>query len=196
MNCYCNQMYGIYGEKSLAITFGDGKQYCKDWFAVFDQNDLIAPALGIWIALTNQIITVTFRWLGKFKRSRSISVDHEAVMFNIFLTSYINTALLLILVFNSFTSTLSEIEKANQQEEYLVGPYDEFGSKWFINIGTALAFTQGAMMVFPHVFSLLQSVYLCLSRCCDRGISFNTKKTKQVIQSNYENLYTGPYYLL
>jgi hypothetical protein len=117
-------------------------------------------------------------------------------MFNIFLTSYINTALLLILVFNSFTSTLSEIEKANQSEEYLVGPYDEFGSKWFINIGSALAFTQGAMMVFPHVFSLLHSMYLCMSRFCDRSISFNSKKTKQVIQSNYESLYTGPYYLL
>lgn len=37
---------------------------------------------------------------------------------------------------------------------------------------------------------------LCLLRCLDRRLSLNTRKTSKIIQDDYENLYTGPYFIL
>lgn len=79
---------------------------------------------------------------------------------------------------------------------FLVGPFDEFNSGWYLRIGTAIAFAQGAMVVFPHIFTLLQSIFLCLRRCADRRFSWNTKKTSKIIQTEYEDLYTGPEWIL
>lgn len=52
------------------------------------------------------------------------------------------------------------------------------------------------MIFFPHIFTIFQSMQLCFTRCMDRSCSFNTKKTHKIIQSDYENLYTGPEFIL
>ena len=36
MNCYCDQMYKLYGDPALKITFYDGKQYCKEWHNAYN----------------------------------------------------------------------------------------------------------------------------------------------------------------
>ena len=52
------------------------------------------------------------------------------------------------------------------------------------------------MLVAPHLFTISQSLFLWFLRCFDRNFSFNTKKTKRIIQSEYEDLYTGPKFIL
>lgn len=61
---------------------------------------------------------------------------------------------------NSFVQT-QQLRLQNSKLNFLVGPFDEFNSQWYLRIGTAIAFAQGAMLVFPHIFTLLQSMMLC-----------------------------------
>ena len=52
------------------------------------------------------------------------------------------------------------------------------------------------MLVFPHVFTIFQSAGLCCLRLLDRRCTCNTKNTSKIIQSEYEDLYTGPDFIL
>jgi hypothetical protein len=52
------------------------------------------------------------------------------------------------------------------------------------------------MLVFPHLFILFEAMGLGLMRCWDRKGSFNTKKTRCIIQDDYEKIYTGPEFVL
>lgn len=116
-------------------------------------------------------------------------------MINIFICQFLNTGILILVVFNSFVYSGRSIELSMQQN-MLMGPFDEFDSEWFIRIGSALVYSQLAMLFFPHIFTILQSLRLFMVRCFDRSLSFNDKQTKKIIQSEYEDLYTGPEFIL
>jgi len=77
-----------------------------------------------------------------------------------------------------------------------VGVYDEFNSTWYLRIGIALFISQVLMVILPHFFTIFQSCFLCCKRCADRRFGFNTKNTSKIIQSEYEDLYTGPEFIL
>jgi hypothetical protein len=48
----------------------------------------------------------------------------------------------------------------------------------------------------PHIFTILHSLWLFSRRCLDRSCSCSTRKTRQLIQDDYEDLYTGPAFVL
>jgi len=74
--------------------------------------------------------------------------------------------------------------------------YVEFDVDWYYNIGPIVIFAQSCMLVFPHIFILFEATGLGCIRCWDRKGSFNTKKTRKIIQDDYEHLYTGPEFVL
>lgn len=51
-------------------------------------------------------------------------------------------------------------------------------------------------IVTPHISNLLAGILASFWRCLDRGCRCDKRKTKKVIQEDYENLYKGPQFLL
>jgi len=51
-------------------------------------------------------------------------------------------------------------------------------------------------IVTPHLGVVLTFLWKGVVRCFDRNCTCNERKTKQVIQSDYEDLYTGPEFIL
>jgi hypothetical protein len=47
----------------------------------------------------------------------------------------------------------------------------------------------------PHVFNAMYNMMDCFKRCRDRSCTFNSKKTKQVLQEDYENINKGAVFL-
>lgn len=74
--------------------------------------------------------------------------------FNIFFTSYFNTAINLLLAHNSFLQT-KELRMENSKENILVGSFDEFNHDWYLRVGTPLIASQAAMMIAPHFLTIL-----------------------------------------
>ena len=109
--------------------------------------------------------------------------------------SYINTTFLILLAQNSFFASHEKIDR-NDKKDVFVGEFDEFTTKWYISIGLPIFASQCAMLVFPHLFTMMQAMTLCLTRCVDRRFSLNTRKTSKIIQDDYEHLYTGPNFIL
>lgn len=48
----------------------------------------------------------------------------------------------------------------------------------------------------PHLPGFSSYFFVSLKRCCDRSCTFNRKKTKKLIQEDYERLYLGPEFLI
>eukprot|EP00347_Sterkiella_histriomuscorum_P022647 403337690 len=76
------------------------------------------------------------------------------------------------------------------------GEYDEFTTDWYRVIGSTISFTLLFNIVSPHnANGLFISLGSC-KRCKDRGCTLDRRKTKQIIQSDYEDLNTGGIFLL
>jgi len=103
-------------------------------------------------------------------------------MTNIFVAQFINTGLVLVFVFNSFLTPKEDVVAAmSGSSDLFIGPYDEFDSKWFIRIGSSIVFAQAAMLFFPHVFTIIESMGICLTRCIDRKGGWSSKRTSKII---------------
>jgi len=147
-------MHDQYGEAGLKIIFADGEQYCKAWYYTWVQTRYISPSIGTWIALFNVILTLACTVLGSYRRDLSNTATFQAVTYAIFITQYINTALIVLLAQNSFLWS-EETRAENSKSNVLVGVFDEFDSEWYLRIGSSIIFAQGAMIIFPHIFTIL-----------------------------------------
>lgn len=113
----------------------------------------------------------------------------------IFLCQYINTALLYTFAYHSFGAD-DRVRVQNRMQDVLVGPFDEFDRRWYMVIGASVTLISIFISVQPHIGLLFKAIGLNLRRCADRGCTQNKRKTKQVTQAEYEDLYTGPEFIL
>ena len=70
------------------------------------------------------------------------------------------------------------------------GDYSDFSAEWYKVVGITI-FTTALINGISPVFSAATWGLSCCLRCLDRGCSFNKKKTKKVLQTEYEKVYTG-----
>jgi hypothetical protein len=56
----------------------------------------------MWIAFVNIIITYVFNFVGDHMRNKNVAANDIGVMINVFLMSFINTAVLIIVAQNCF----------------------------------------------------------------------------------------------
>ena len=103
--------------------------------------------------------------------------------------------MLILLAQNSFFASRETIDK-NDKDDIFIGVYEDFTSEWYMFIGLPIFASQCAMLIFPQIFTLLQAMGLSFIRCVDRRFTLNIRKTSKIIQDDYENLYTGPEFIL
>tara|TARA_B110000285_G_C14804771_1_gene459165 strand:+ start:256 stop:477 length:222 start_codon:yes stop_codon:yes gene_type:complete len=67
---------------------------------------------------------------------------------------------------------------------------------WYIDVGTQIIFAMILEISAPHLIPLLQLMYLGIARLYDRSCSCDKRKSKKLLQSEYEELYIGPEFSL
>lgn len=100
-----------------------------------------------------------------------------------------------MLAYHSFLQSAAR-RLANSKDDVLAGPYDEFNARWYLVIGSALGYTIFFQIFTPHIPMLVAFLWRGAQRFIDRRFSFNERVTKQAVQSDYEELYTGPEFIL
>ena len=80
----------------------------------------------------------------------------------------------------------------------LNGKYDEFTVEWYQDVGATLCYTIMMSTVTPHISKIAMPTVTMLKRLRDRGWNktftsdLGEARTKMVLQSDWEALYTGP----
>lgn len=75
---------------------------------------------------------------------------------------------------------------------WFVGTLNDFDSQWYSQIGTPIILVQVLQIFTPHIGIILHYLGAIFSRFRDRGYSLNQRVSAQVVQAEYEDVYTGP----
>ena len=99
---------------------------------------------------------------------------------------FISTALLLLII-NARTKETSKIFHDENQKgiQILNGRFDDFHAEWYGTVGASIALTCYLNTIVPwanFAFFLAKG----LKRCIDRKCTWDMKKTRKIIQEDYE----------
>lgn len=63
---------------------------------------------------------------------------------------------------------------------------------WYIDVGTQIILAMILEVGAPHIIPISMLIFYSFSRFRDRGFTCDKRKSKKYLQSEYEELYTGP----
>ena len=72
----------------------------------------------------------------------------------------------------------------------LRGPYKDFTIEWYWAVGSTIVITTIINSIMP-ISNLGYIIMTYATRCWDRGCSNDMRKTKKIIQAEYEKVYLG-----
>ena len=140
MNCYCRQMLAQFGESGMKIFFADGEKHCEAWYPVYTMQSYTTLILALWLSFMNLVTQVAINWFAAARRPKNSVDRHKQTAMQIFLAQYINTAILFMLAYHSFLQSRAA-RLANKKDDIFTGPFDEFNTRWYRVIGSALGLT-------------------------------------------------------
>ena len=152
--------------------------------------------LAVFIALVNLFLHTLINLIGKYVyKAKNTNEGTTFTVMIIFLAQYINTSFIVILAYHSFCFPVNKITQ-NDSKDLFVGPFDEFNSRWYLVVGSPIILTILLQILTPHLGLLTHALLTFIRRCWDRRCSFNKSVTRQAVQEEYEDLYTGPEFIL
>ena len=116
----------------------------------------------------------------------------------IFLASFVNTAMLTLLINGNINYLYAEEGGEGWSGMGLLGgSHQDLDVKWYKEIGVPIIVTMIINMLSPHVAAFIGWIMLRVKQCRDRGCAcaFNGN-TKQVTQGALEDLFTGPQFIM
>jgi len=99
---------------------------------------------------------------------------------------FINTALLILIV----NAKIPEFD-VPADFPLLNGKYVDFTVPWYRSVGTTLTIAMIMNIVTPHIAENMLFAWPACRRCWDRKCTRDLKKTRQVLQEDYEEMYSG-----
>ena len=128
-------------------------------------------------------------------KSKSLSDSYSFRMIFIFVGQYLNSSIVVILAYHSFWYSIDEVNNTQNNNDLFKGPYDDYNVRWYMSLGTQLIISSLMMVLLPYI-GLVTEIPRCFVRCRDRRYTCHRRKTRQVIQSEYEKINIGSDYVL
>ena len=153
--------------------------------------------MSVAVTVVNTIIRSINIILIKFIGYHTESAEITAIMLSIFVATFFNTAIQLLLADADFSSAnyplLGWIP--------LKGPYPDLTENWYLNIAPSLIFTMLLNAVYLYIEFAISFGTKALFRAMDQGWSTYCcckpdKKTKKKTIQEYVNLYSGPQHVM
>jgi hypothetical protein len=102
------------------------------------------------------------------------------------IVQFFNTAILLLMVNYKYNKI-----DLGEASPILKGKYKDFTGGWYGNVGTAIVYTTFITSLLPLANFLFLVKTFC-QRCCDRKCTMNSRRTRKLLQNDYEKGYIGP----
>ena len=105
---------------------------------------------------------------------------------------FINTAVILLIINMRLNDGLihSLLKLLGMESFFFDGDYVDFDTQWYNIVGITI-FTTSLINGLLPISALYLMVFGFLKRCWDRSCTCNSKKTKKLLQSEYEAVYIG-----
>lgn len=163
---------------------------CKDWLSEYSSTRAILYAVSASITLINFLLRFFIRTTAEFEAHHDATMKLRSTTTKMWIVQFIATGVILTLI----NADWSEVDLPDNFP-ILSGEYSDFSIDWYSTVGSTICLTCFINIVMP----LTNFGFLFLAwakRCYDMSCGFDESRTKQVLQSKYEDLYTGPYMLM
>jgi hypothetical protein len=200
--CYCKPLLPKLALKIFDHEFtefqidgvSDTNKYCGDWTTNYLIQNSLVVGTSMVVVIINIIVCTIFEKIAAFEKSHTSNDETISQFQKITIMQFINIAVVILLVnFDSLDGPfLGFIPILN-------GEYKDFTAQWYEQVGKTLCLTLFINIFSPHASKIMMPFMKLLFRCLDRGCSSGLKgdkgedsvKTKKLIQSDLQTLYTG-----
>lgn len=169
--------------------------YCGLWHEIYESEWDITLFSAFYIVVINVIMQFVFTGIGRLTKPDNVAAHYFNRTSAIFVSSFLNTAILINLPYTSFLYHHRRV-KENNVDDIFVGPFDEFDSRWFYVVASPILLALIISIVTPHVIEFFRFLVLFAYRCFDRNGTLNDRRTRKVVQKDYEDLHIGPEFIL
>lgn len=169
------------GEKDLT--------YCNEWYTNYVLVQSAMYAIIAVIFIVNVIIEIIIRAGGQFTRPVDESKIIKQTVRALSWIQFINLGVVLFIISFDFGLSFDTMF-------FLKGEYKELSSQWYLKVGYELIFNLIFTVGEPHVIPFCQLIATHITRCWDRGCSCDKRRSKRLLQQDYEDLYIGPEFSL
>ena len=185
MSCYCSQEFKKSGYNVSNIQFSDSKYYWNDWIYTYSVSNAFIWFMVFMLSVMNVILKTILRLFSAWERRHDKTDLVISNTFKMFVVQFVNTAIIILIVNAKFDFMPS-------WSPILNGEYDDFSTEWYKHIGVSIILTMLIGVFSPHIANGLFFLQGAWKRVWDRKCSWDKRKTKQLYQADYENMYMGP----
>jgi hypothetical protein len=104
-----------------------------------------------------------------------------------FFIQLINTGLLILIV----NAKVSEVTLP-EFFPIFAGKYTDFTVEWYRVVGATIVLTMMINIISPHIGAFGKIFMKGVFRCLDRGCTCDKRKTRKLLQDEYNEVYSGP----
>lgn len=161
--CYCKtktHLYDNLSDKSLCY------EYNKDILTGLFLNNLVTVLVSVINIVIRKLNMSLIDGIGYHTQSQKVS----AIMTSIFVASFVNTGIILLLTNAQLEYSVLKFIPINNQ-------YSDLNDDWYEDIGFSLLKTMLIMAFFPYVELVLFNVIKTLQKVLDSGFYFLRKES-------------------
>ncbi|RYY37503.1 hypothetical protein EON62_01075, partial [archaeon] len=164
--CYCLRKIstvisqkGIFaGLRSLIESDGSMCGSVARDYVTYNAFVLVASAI---VVIINIFLRSLLKFIAGFEGHRFVSGMQRAVAWKVFLSLFLNTACLALIINAALPGSAAELEVAGTR--LFSGRYSGFDVRWHVSVGAGIVLTMLINIVTPHMFSIMR--FLCVMPC-------------------------------
>ena len=180
---------------AMKEPFSDGNAYCEDWWQKYLISNALVCVIPFVIIFISWVSKTILRVVTQFEKRQSKPEEVYASTINMFLLGFVNAGVILLLV-NFRLNNEEALSFVPDNFPFLRGTYTKFSVEWYRLVGSTICITMLLLIVSPNGSNVgFQCMFGCL-RCWDRRCTCDRRKTRKLIQQDYEDINTGNEFML
>ena len=193
VTCFCLQEFKSMLDEVSNYAFPDKSRPCKVWLEDFQLTNLLSQVISLALSAINATLRVVIKTSTKFEGHHSITDQLSSSFSKMWIIQFVNTAVILVMINNSLSDggfIRKALNATGTSSLVFNGKYSDFSQQWYSVVGITLLTTCFINGVSPIV-NLGFWGLACCKRFLDRGCTNDSKKTRKILQEDYEATYTG-----
>jgi hypothetical protein len=130
------------------------QSFCVDWLGKRAQSAALVIFAAVFVLCINSVLGYIMRLLTSVEGHHSWEDLNASLALRLFLASFINTAVLVVLINVAWPFTLPT-------EQLKTGKYSDFVAGWFDNVGSSLLTTMLINVFSPHLYPIISGAWHC-----------------------------------
>jgi hypothetical protein len=188
-HCFCQNAYYLMDYSYINnLLFPDGKTRCSQWFKDYWKSTILGSLIVITMGVVNLLTELVVGFGSGLTRPGNHTSILKDTIVGISWIQFINLGSVLIII----SMKVHLPKNVHLPHGFFDGKYNELDSNWYVNVGTIIIQTLIIEIGIPHITPILQLVGYSIWRCQNRSWSCDKRRSKYILQSDYENIYTGP----